>query len=216
MVVEWALLQVDGWVAGGVVEPRRRVPMSYLHDKPLDESEFPPFAAAKNLFGFVPNLFRAQTMRADLVEAQMQLAAAILLKEGALSRQQKEYVFLVCSASNMSTYCVTAHCEIVRILGLKGPEPERIALDHLNTDLPMGDKALLNFALKLNAQPTKITWRDVEGLRTYGFTEQQILETVVVVGFAKFANWLAFGLGTLPDFEAIKLPGKQAGARRSA
>jgi uncharacterized peroxidase-related enzyme len=198
--------------------------MSYLRDKPLDEKEFPPFAEARKLFGFVPNLFRAQTMRTDLVEAQMQLAAATLLREGALSRQQKEYVFLVCSAANLSTYCVTAHCEIVRILGLKGPEPEKIALDHLNTDLPMGDKALLNFALKLNSEPTKITWRDVEGLRTYGFGEQQILETVVVVGLAKFANWLAFGLGTLPDFEAIKLPGAQKGgvarqdrgARRSA
>ena len=70
----------------------------------------------------------------------------------------------------------------------------------------MSEKALLNFALKLNGQPTKVTRRDIEGLRTYGFTEQQILETVVTVSFAKFANWVAFGLGTLPDFEAVKLP----------
>jgi len=180
--------------------------MSYLHDKPLDETEFPPFAAIKSLFGFVPNFFQCQTMRTDIVEAEIQLTAAILVTDGALTRRQKENVFLVCSAANLSTYCVTAHCEIVRMLGLKGPEPEKVALDHLNTDLPMRDKALLNFALKLNGQPTKLTRRDIESLRVYEFTEQQILETVVTVGFAKFANWVAFGLGTLPDFEAIKLP----------
>jgi len=44
----------------------------------------------------------------------------------------------VCSAANLSTYCVTAHCEIVRILGIEGPEPEQIALDHTST------KRLLN------------------------------------------------------------------------
>ncbi len=180
--------------------------MSYLKHTPLDEKEFPPFADVKKVFGFVPNFFRAQTMRTDLVEAELNLTASILVTDGALSRRQKEYVFLVCSAANLSTYCVTAHCEIVRMLGLKGPEPEKVAIDHIQTDIPMADKALLNFALKLNAHPTKVTSSDIDGLRTYGFTEQQILETVVAVGLAKFANWVAFGLGTLPDFEPVKLP----------
>ena len=123
--------------------------MSYLKHKPLDEAVFPPFAEIKSLFGFVPNFYRAQTMRTDLVEAEIQL----------------------------------------------------------KTDIPMANKALLNFALKLNGQPTRVTRHDIDALRTYGFSEQQILETVVIVGFAKFANWVSFGLGTLPDFESIKLPG---------
>ncbi len=178
--------------------------MSYLKHKPLDEAAFPPFAEIKSLFGFVPNFYRAQTMRTDLVEAEIQLTGTILVKEGALSRTQKEYLFLVCSAANLSTYCVTAHCEIVRMLGLKGPAPEEIARDHLKTDIPMADKALLNFALKLNSEPTQVTRHDIDALRTYGFSEQQILETVVIVGFAKFANWISFGLGTLPDFDTLQ------------
>jgi len=80
-------------------------------------------------------------------------------------------------------------------------------LDYVNTDIPVRDKALLNFALRHNAAPMKTTRHDIDGLRTYGFSDQQIMEAVIVVSFAKFANWLAFGLGTLPDFEAIKLPG---------
>jgi uncharacterized peroxidase-related enzyme len=183
--------------------------MAYLPEVSLDETDFPPFRLVKERFGFLPNVLRAQTLRPDILEAQIDLFGAIMVAEGALTRQQKEYVFLVCSASNLSTYCVTAHCEIVRMLGIQGPEPEQIALDHLQTDLPMADKALLNFALKLSRQPTKLGRRDVEGLRTYGFTDQQILEAVAVVGMAKFANFVAFGLGTVPDFDAskIKLPG---------
>jgi uncharacterized peroxidase-related enzyme len=179
--------------------------MAYLKNEPFDENEFPAFAAIRQQFGFLPNFFPAQVRRPDFIETQINLMAAILLKEGALARRQKEYIFLVCSAANLSTYCVTAHCEIVRVLKLEGPEPEQIAIDYTHSKISMTDKALLNFCSKLNNDSPKIKAADVEALRTYGFNEQQILEAVVVVGFAKFANVVAFGLGTVPDFNNTKI-----------
>jgi uncharacterized peroxidase-related enzyme len=169
-----------------------------------DENEIPTLHAIKDSFGFVPNFYRAQTMRPDLIDAEARLVEAILVKEGALTRRQKEYIFLVCSAANLSTYCLTAHCEIVRMLGIEGPEPEQIALDHTAAKIPVPLKALLNFAAKLNGQPAKITRRDVDVLHTYGYTDQQIMEAVLMVGLAKFANFVAFGLGTSPDFDPPK------------
>jgi uncharacterized peroxidase-related enzyme len=180
--------------------------MSYVREEPLDETNYPPFAAIKSNFGFIPNFFRAQTMRKDLIEAEVNLVDTVLVKEGALTRQQKEYIFLVCSGANLSTYCVTAHCEMVRMLGIAGPEPEQIAIDYTATKLPMVTKALLSFVLLLNSQPTKVTRADIETLRTFGYGDEQIMEAVVVVGLAKFANYIAFGLGTLPDFDNSKIP----------
>src|SRR3989442_16031799 len=94
--------------------------MTYLRNQPYEDKDFPAFAAIREQFGFLPNFFPAQTMRPDFVEGEINLMAAILLKEGALARRQKEYIFLVCSAANLSTYCVTAHCEIVRMLRIEG------------------------------------------------------------------------------------------------
>jgi uncharacterized peroxidase-related enzyme len=182
--------------------------MSFLREEPLDERNYAPFAEVQRQFGFIPNFYRAQTIRPDLIEAQMQLVQAILLKVGGLSRAQKEYIFLVCSADNLSTYCVTAHCEMVRMLGLKGPEPEKIAIDHLNTDLSIPDKALLNFALKLNRESPKVNRRDIEGLKRYDFTDEQILEAVLITGLAGYANVVSAGLGSQPDFEPTPLPGR--------
>ena len=179
--------------------------MSYIKNQPFDEKDFPAFAAIRHQFGFLPNFFPAQTLRPDFIETEIGLMAAILLKEGALTRRQKEYIFLVCSAANLSTYCVTAHCEIVRMLKIEGPEPEQIAIDHVHSKISIADKALLNFCSKLNNESPRITPADLEALRTYGFTEQQILEAVVIVGFAKFANVVAFGLGTVPDFRNAKI-----------
>lgn len=174
--------------------------MTYLRNQPYDEKDFPAFAAIREQLGFLPNFFTAQTARPDMIDAEITMTGNLLLKEGALARRQKEYIFLVCSAANLSTYCVTAHCEMVRMLRLEGPEPEQIAIDHIHAKIPIADKALLNFCAKLNSQASKIGSSDIEALRTYGFSEQQILEAVLLVGWARFANTVAFGLGTVPDF----------------
>jgi len=176
--------------------------MGYLREKAFDENDFPTLQLIKEDYGFIPNFVRSQTARPDILDAEVQLVDSILIKEGALTRSQKEHIFLVCSAANLSTYCVTAHCEIIRMLKLAGPEPEQIALDHMSTDLPIVDKALLNFALKLNNHSQKVTQDDIDDLRTYGFSDQQILEAVMCVGLAKFANYVGFGLGTVPDFKS--------------
>lgn len=187
--------------------------MSYLRHKPLDETEFAPFAEIKKDYGFVPNFWKAQTIRTDLIEAEMVLVRSILLEEKALTRRQKEYIFLVCSAANLSTYCVTAHCEVIRMLGIKGPEPEELAIDHENSDLNEMDRALLDYAKKLTLKPASIGPADVDRLRACGFNDEHILETVLMVGLAKWANWIAYGLGTVPDFEnnRLHLPGAAGG-----
>jgi len=183
--------------------------MSYLREEPLDEQD-PLFAKVKQRFGFIPNFYRAQAMRPDLIQAETQLGNAIINKDSALTRQQKEYIFLVSSAANLSTYCVTTHCEMIRMLGIQGPEPEQIAVDHTATGLPIGVKALLNFAKKLTLQPTKLSRADIDALRTFAYTDEQILEAVVLVAFAKFANYVAFGLGTVPDFDSSKIEARFA------
>ena len=179
--------------------------MAHLNSPPYDEKDFPAFSAVREKFGFVPNFYPAQVARPDLIDAEMKLMESILFHESALSRKQIEYIFLTCSAANMSTYCVTAHCEIIRLLGIEGPEPEQIAVDYQHSRISMADKALLNFCSKLNLQSSKVVRSDVDALRKFGFNDQQILEAIVTVGFAQFANTVAFGLGTVPDFRNQKI-----------
>src|SRR5712691_10431502 len=152
----------------------------------------------------------------DMIDAEITMTGNLLLKEGALARRQKEYILLVCSAANLSTYCVTAHCEIVRMLGLEGPDPEQIAIDHAHAKIAVTDKALLNFCAKFNKQPSKIGADDIEVLRTYGFGEQNILEAIVTAGFAQFANTVAFGLRTVPDFHNLRIQEELGKARAVA
>ena len=61
--------------------------------------------------------------------------------------------------------------------------------------------ALLDFARKLAQQAHAFSADDVEVLRGHGFSEEQILEAVLMVGLTNLLNVVQMGLGTEPDFK---------------
>ena len=54
--------------------------MSYLHEVPPDEQASATFKFINDSFGFIPNFFREQTMRSDLIDTEVQLMGAICSK----------------------------------------------------------------------------------------------------------------------------------------
>ena len=51
---------------------------------------FPAYETFRDHFGFVPAIFRAQSLLPRVIEAEAQLVAAVLLAPGALTRVQKK------------------------------------------------------------------------------------------------------------------------------
>ena len=172
------------------------VPAPYLSPK-----TFPPFAILEKSHGFIPNFFRAQTLRPDLLEAEAEVVARILLPEDVLTRVQKECILLAVSAANLNSYCVAMHCNLLRGLGMPSEEGDQIAVDHNQSGLSEADRGLLDFAVKLGMRISDFSRADIVNLKTLGFAEEQILECVAVTALNNFANTLQMGLGIEPDFE---------------
>src|SRR5215469_12159304 len=80
-----------------------RANMSYLRKTELG-ADFAPFASFREHFGFVPNLFHAQTVLPRVIEAEAGIAATVLLKQAALSRIQKDQILLRVAAAHHNTY----------------------------------------------------------------------------------------------------------------
>ena len=177
----------------------------YLERVELSSQTFLPFAFFVGRFGFVPNIFRAQTLRPDVIEAEAELVRSMLEPADFLSHFQKECILVVGSAANLNTYCVAVHCEMLRAMGVSAEQSDQIAVDHHKAQLSRANKALLDFALKLTARPLEFLPDDIEALRTHGFTNQHILEAVVVTALNNFFNTLQMGLGTTPDLVPIRV-----------
>ena len=66
------------------------------------------------------------------------------------------------------------------------------------------DRALLRFARKLNDTPSEMSAADIEGLRSAGFTDQNVFDVVVIVAYFNFMNRIADGLGVVPEPEKLE------------
>jgi hypothetical protein len=66
--------------------------MTYIRETSFNEEDHPTLKLIKEDYGFIPNFFKAQAARPDLLDAEVQLVDATLIKDGALTRQQKEYI----------------------------------------------------------------------------------------------------------------------------
>jgi RNA polymerase sigma-70 factor, ECF subfamily len=173
----------------------------YVRAPYLSPLTFTPFATLIKTHGFIPNFFRAQTLLPDLLAAEAEFTAAILLPEDALTRSQKETILLAVSAVNLNSYCVAVHCNLLRGLGLPAEEGDQISVDHHRSSLSEPDKALLDFAIKLGARYSEFSLDDIDRLKVAGFSDVQILECEVVAALNNFANFLQAGLGIEPDFD---------------
>ncbi len=153
----------------------------------------------EHYFGVVPNYFQALGRWPQVIEGQLALAG-VVLGGGALTPALKEQILLVVSGINSSSYCIAAHMELLRRLGVEKPLGRKLATNYESA--PVGDKemALFRFADKLTRSPSDISQADAQALLQAGWDEAALIETVLTVAWANFINRVSFGLGLVADF----------------
>src|SRR5712671_7879409 len=116
--------------------------MSYFGEVGVG-STFQPFTAFCEQFGFVPNLFRAQTLLPRVIEAEAALISGILFTDQVLSRAQKECILLALAAANDNAYCLNLHYQTLKLLGATEQRLDRIVTDYRQADLAPTNTAML-------------------------------------------------------------------------
>ncbi len=80
-------------------------------------------------------------------------------------------------------------------------------------ELPVRERALVDYALKLTRTPWKVEESELGPLRAAGLDDRAILDLVMIVAYYAYVNRLADGLGV--ELEGGQLP-KPSGAGRVA
>src|ERR1044072_1129175 len=184
--------------SSGVSSPRPSVKTRRLRVSFLPEDDGPANIAALAIFkqhlGLLPRVFRAQMSRPDLVDSQAKLIETLLFEKGSLTRIQKEFILLAASGANQNVYFPTVHSRTLQFLGVNPELSQQITVDHHQANLSDQDIALLDFARRLVQHPQAFGADEVEGLRAHGFSEEQILEAVLMVGLTNLLNVVQTGL----------------------
>lgn len=153
------------------------------------------YAKVRESRGTVANIWRAQSLRPEVLEAHLQLYQAVNFGKTGLSRRDRELIAVAVAQASGCQYCLTHHADA---LGRYVKEPglvPLVAADYTKAPLQPRERALIDYCMKLSKTPGAMTKGDVEGLRAQGFTDEEITDAVVVTGYFNFVNRVALGLG---------------------
>src|SRR5881628_2348305 len=127
--------------------PISRFPVPRLEDLPQDIRA--RILAVQEKAGFVPNVFLVLAHRPAEFRAFFDYHDALLLKEGGLTKAEREMIIVATSAANQCHYCVIAHGAILRVYAKNPLIADQVAVNYRKADLTVRQKAMLDFALKI-------------------------------------------------------------------
>ena len=149
----------------------------------------------------VPNLFRVLGVSPAALEGYLNFGEA--LAEGSLTSKIRAQIALVVAECNMCRYCVSEHTFIGASVGLT--EKDIADARHAKAAIRKTD-AILKLARSIVVLRGEVSDADLNGARTSGVSDGEIVETVANVVLNIFGNYVTHIARTVVDFPEV-LPG---------
>jgi uncharacterized peroxidase-related enzyme len=179
--------------------PISRYPVPTLDDLPDDIRA--RILEVQEKAGFVPNVFMALAHRPDEFRAFFAYHDALLLREGGLSKAEREMIVVATSGANDCLYCIVAHGAILRVYAKNPRVADQVAANYRKADITPRQKAMLAFALKVAIHSEEIIDDDFAALRAHGFSDEDIWDIGGIAAFFALSNRMANMISLRPNDE---------------
>jgi uncharacterized peroxidase-related enzyme len=157
------------------------------------------FAKCEEKLGFVPNVLKAYAFEDAKLSAFVAMYNDLMLAPSGLSKLEREMIAVAVSAQNRCYYCLVAHGAAVRQLSGDPPLGELMVMNYRAARLSKRERAMLDFAVKLTAEPWLIEEEDRAQLRRAGFSDRDIWDIAAVAGFFNMTNRVASATDMRPN-----------------
>jgi uncharacterized peroxidase-related enzyme len=170
-----------------------------LPPQPLSPDMAAYFAKCEEKLGFVPNVLKAYAFDTAKLSAFVAMYNDLMLAPSGLSKLEREMIAVAVSSQNRCYYCLVAHGAGVRQLSGDPALGELMAMNYRTARLSKRERAMLDFAVKLTAEPWLIEEADREALRRAGFGDRDIWDIAAVAGFFNMSNRVASATDMRPN-----------------
>ena len=188
---------------GGDTRPISRYPVPRLEDLPEDVRA--RIVEVQEKAGFVPNVFLTLAHRPDEFRAFFAYHDALMLKQGGLSKAEREMIVVATSGANDCVYCIVAHGAILRVYAKHPQVADQVAANYRKADITPRQKAMLAFALKVAQRSSEIVDEDFDALRAHGFGDEDIWDIGAIAAFFALSNRMANLISMRPNDEFFLL-----------
>jgi len=170
-----------------------------LESAPLSPDIAAYFGKCEEKLGFVPNVLKAYAFDMEKLSAFIAMYNNLMLAPSGLSKLEREMIAVAVSSHNRCYYCLVAHGAAVRQLSGDPPLGELMAMNYRAARLSKRQRAMLDFAVKLTAEPWLVEETDRIRLRRLGFSERDIWDIAAVAGFFNMTNRVASATDMRPN-----------------
>ncbi|VVD78753.1 peroxidase-related enzyme [Pandoraea terrigena] len=151
--------------------------------------------------GFIPNVFLALAHRPAEFRAFFAYHDALMVKEGNLSKGEREMIVVATSAVNQCLYCVVAHGALVRIYEKQPLLADQVAVNYLKADLTERQRTILAYAMKVCERSQEVGDDDYVALRRHGLDDEDIWDIAAITAFFGMSNRIANAISMRPNDE---------------
>jgi uncharacterized peroxidase-related enzyme len=151
--------------------------------------------------GFVPNVFLVLAHRPAEFRAFFAYHDALMLKEGNLTKAEREMIVVATSGANDCLYCIVAHGAILRVYAKNPLVADQVAANYRKADITPRQKAMLAFALKVATDSSALVDDDYDRVRAAGFSAEDIWDIGAIAAFFALSNRMANLIGMRPNDE---------------
>jgi uncharacterized peroxidase-related enzyme len=176
-----------------------RYPVPKLEDLPDDIRM--RIVEVQEKAGFVPNVFVTLAHRPDEFRAFFAYHDALMLKEGGLTKAEREMIVVATSGANDCLYCIVAHGAILRIYAKNPLVADQVAVNYRKADITPRQKAMLAFAIKVSLHSVELEDADFTALRAHGFSDEDIWDIGAIAAFFALSNRMANLITMRPNDE---------------
>jgi uncharacterized peroxidase-related enzyme len=159
------------------------------------------FAKAREKLGFVPNVFRVYSFRPERLSAWFAHYKQLHEPTENLDAAEREMIAVAVSMANGCLYCLVAHGAALREALGDPIVADRITLDYKRAGLDSKMEAVLDFASKLTRTPLDCLQADLEHLKSFGLTQQEVWDVIEIAAMYNFTNRMASATGMIPNRE---------------
>ena len=170
-----------------------------LPSAPLTPAMEAYFAKCDEKLGFVPNVLKAYGFDMAKLEAFVAMYNDLMLAPSNLSKLEREMIAVAVSSHNRCYYCLVAHGAAMRQLSGDPVLGELMVMNYRAAPLSPRHRAMLDFAVKLTAEPWKVEDEDRAHLRTAGFNDRDIWDISAVTAFFNMSNRVASATDMRPN-----------------
>jgi uncharacterized peroxidase-related enzyme len=157
------------------------------------------FAKCQEKLGFVPNVLKAYGFDMAKLGAFVAMYNDLMLASSGLSKLEREMIAVAVSSHNRCYYCLVAHGAAVRQLSGDPVLGELMVMNYRAAPLSKRHRAMLDFAVKLTAEPWTVEDEDRARLRETGFSDRDIWDISAVAAFFNMSNRVASATDMRPN-----------------